>query len=255
MTETLAAQFVRADIMDQLRQLHALDEADPRRAQLRDHIVQAHLPLVRFLVQRYRNLGEPLDDLLQIGTIGLINAVDRFEPSRGTAFTSFAAPTITGEIKRYFRDRAWSVRIPRRLQELQQQLTTAHLEASQDLGRAPTVSELASRAGVSEESALEALEAQRTCVPVPIELRVHELDESMIIQDSGLEGVVDREALRPLLQKLPAREKRILVLRFFRGLTQSEIADEIGISQMHVSRLLAQTIERLRCGLTDDRMG
>ncbi|MGL5830174.1 MAG: sigma-70 family RNA polymerase sigma factor, partial [Angustibacter sp.] len=192
-----------------------------------------------------------LDDLIQIGTIGLIHAVDRFEPDRGTAFTSFAAPTITGEIKRYFRDRAWSVRIPRRLQEVQQQLSAAQLLATQELGRAPTVSELATLAGVSEESAIEALEAQRTCTPIPIELRDYDIDESMVMEDSGLEGVVDREALRPLLLQLPAREKRILVLRFFRGLTQSEIADEIGISQMHVSRLLAQTIGRLRSGLSD----
>ncbi len=231
--------------------LSLLDSDDPHRVWLRQQIVETHLPLVRFLVQRYRNLGEPIEDLLQIGTIGLIHAVDRFDPERGTTFASFATPNITGEIKRHFRDRAWAVRIPRRLQEFQHQLNTANSILSQRLGRAPTVRELAAQAGIHEEAALEALEAQRTCIPVPIDFQDHGSEGAMIFMDSGLDGVIDREALRPLLQQLSAREKRILILRFFRGLTQDEIAQELGISQMHVSRLLAQTVARLRRGLDE----
>jgi RNA polymerase sigma-B factor len=237
----------------QLDELSRMPVDGSGRSALRDEVVETHLPLVRFLALRYRNLGEPLDDLIQVGTIGLIHAVDRFDPHRGTAFATYAAPTILGEIKRHFRDRAWSVRMPRRLQELRQRLSTSSAELSQELGRAPTIGELARRAGTDEESAIEALEAQRTCTPVPIEFPVAELTDAITEVDTALEDVVDREALRPLLQQLPAREKRILVLRFFRGLSQAEIADEIGISQMHVSRLLARTVDQLRSGLTDHR--
>jgi RNA polymerase sigma-B factor len=234
-----------------LAELTRLPVGNSRRAALRDQVVEAHLPLVRFLAQRYRNLGEPLDDLVQVGTIGLIHAVDRFDPERGTSFATFATPTILGEIKRHFRDRAWSVKIPRRLQELHQRLLTANSDLSQSLGRPPTITELATQTGIDEEAAIEAMEAQRTCTPLPIEVGGDDLTDSMVVVDTALEEVVDREALRPLLQRLPAREKRILVLRFFRGLSQSEIAQEIGISQMHVSRLLARTMEVLRSGLCD----
>jgi RNA polymerase sigma-B factor len=235
----------------QLDELSRLPAGGSRRSALRDEVVRTHLPLVRFLALRYRNLGEPLDDLVQVGTIGLIHAVDRFDPGRGTAFATYAAPTILGEIKRHFRDRAWSVRMPRRLQDLRRRLNASSAELHQELGRAPTICELARRAGTDEESAIEALEAQRTCTPVPIEFPVAELTEAMTEVDTALEDVVDREALRPLLHQLPAREKRILVLRFFRGLSQAEIADEIGISQMHVSRLLSRTVDQLRSGLSD----
>jgi RNA polymerase sigma-B factor len=234
---------------DLLRQLAQLSATDPGRAPLRDRIVESQLPLVRHLVTRFRNLGEPLDDLLQIGTIGLIYAVDRFDPDRGTAFSTYATPTIVGEVKRHLRDRAWAVRPPRRLQELHHQLQAASSAASQQLGRAPTMAELAQFAGVSEESAIEALEAQRACTPVPIELRA--ADDCLTVIDTGLDGVVDREALRPLLKSLSARHKRILVLRYFRGLSQSEIAAEVGISQMHVSRLLQHIVAVLRTGLAD----
>jgi RNA polymerase sigma-B factor len=244
-----------AEHRQRLDELSRLPADRPRRSALRDEVVEAHLPLVRFLALRYRNLGEPLDDLIQVGTIGLIHAVDRFDPDRGTAFATFAAPTILGEIKRHFRDQAWSVRMPRRLQELRQRLTTSGAELSQELGRAPTIGELAGRAGTDQESAIEALEAQRTCTPIPIESPAAALFDAMTEVDTALEDVVDREALRPLLQRLPAREKRILVLRFFRGLSQADIAAEIGISQMHVSRLLARTVDRLRSGLTDEAEG
>ncbi|MGN6300879.1 MAG: SigB/SigF/SigG family RNA polymerase sigma factor [Angustibacter sp.] len=235
---------------DALEQLHRLPADHPRRAALRDAVVEAHLPLVHYLAGRYRHLGEPLDDLVQVGTIGLINAVDRFDPERGTTLATYATPTIVGEIKRYFRDRVWAVRVPRRLQELHATLGEARATLAQELGRQPTVREIAERLGVDEEDALEAFEALHTSSTVPL------IDESgdqtpVAELDLALEDVVERESLRPLLHRLPEREKRILALRFFRGLSQREIADELGISQMHVSRLLARTVEDLRRGVDD----
>ncbi|MFC6009022.1 SigB/SigF/SigG family RNA polymerase sigma factor [Angustibacter luteus] len=236
---------------DVAQELAALPAQDPRRAELRTQLVEENLPLVRYLAQRYRDLGEPLDDLIQVGTIGLINAVDRFDPDRGAALTTFATPTILGEIKRHFRDRGWALRVPRRLQELQTQLEGARAELNQALGRAPTVHELAEQVGISTEEAIEALEAQQAYSTVPLEGPIDGLDADIALVDTALEDVVDRESLRPLLHRLPAREKRILVLRFFRGLSQNEIADELGISQMHVSRLLSRTVDDLRKGLED----
>ena len=153
---------------DALEELHRLPVDDPRRALLRDAIVEAHLPLVQYLAGRYRHLGEPLDDLVQVGTIGLINAVDRFDPTRGTTLATYATPTIVGEIKRYFRDRVWSVRVPRRLQELHARLGAARATLAQELGRQPTVREIAERLGVDVEDALEALEALHTSSTVPL---------------------------------------------------------------------------------------
>ncbi len=241
----------RSPVCDALCELSSLPVGDARRAMLRDRVVEAHLPLVRSLAHRYRNLGEPLDDLVQVGTIGLIVAVDRFDPSRGTELTSYAIPTILGEIKRYFRDRAWAVRVPRRLQELQTRLEQTRGILTQELGRAPTLQELCARLGVDQESALEAFEAAQAYSTVSLDSPVDVVNPAVAFDDTALEDVVDRESLRPLLHRLPAREKRILVLRFFRGLSQSEIAEELGISQMHVSRLLARTVEDLRRGLSD----
>jgi RNA polymerase sigma-B factor len=235
----------------ELRELAALPASDPRRAALRDRVVELHLPLVRYLALRYRDLGEPLEDLVQVGTIGLINAVDRFDPSRGTELASYATPTILGEIKRHFRDRAWAVRVPRRLQELQNRLAESRRQLTQQLGRSPTVHELAAQLCIADELALDALEAQQAYSLVSLETPEHGLAGRLALVDPALEDVVDRESLRPLLHRLPEREKRILVLRFFRGLTQSEIAQELGISQMHVSRLLARTVEELRHALAE----
>lgn len=234
----------------QLAELAALAPDDPRRATLRSSIVEAHLPLVRYLAARFRHLGEPFDDLVQVGTIGLINAVDRYDPRHGASLATYATPTIVGEIKRYFRDRVWAVRVPRRLQELHARLGVARAALAQELGRQPTVHEIAERLGVDVEDALEALEALRSSATVPLQADERAAVPEVAVDDPALEDVLDRESLRPLLQRLPEREKRILVLRFFRGLSQSQIADELGISQMHVSRLLARTVEQLRRGLT-----
>ena len=223
----------------------------------RDELVRLHLPLVEHLARRFAGRGEPLDDLVQVGTIGLIKAVDRFDTERGVEFSTYATPTIIGEIKRHFRDKGWAIRVPRRLQELRLTLTGATEDLSHALGRAPTVAEIAAKIGVSEEEVLEGLESANAYSTVSLDAGADSdggtstVLDSIGVDDEALDGVVYRESLRPLLAKLPSRERRILMLRFFRGMTQSQIADEVGISQMHVSRLLAKTLAELREGLLE----
>jgi RNA polymerase sigma-B factor len=256
-SERIAADRARARAM--FVDMHALPEGDPRRASLRDQLVEIHLPLVEYLARRFRNRGEPLDDLVQVATIGLIKSVDRFDLERGVEFSTYATPTIVGEIKRHFRDKGWAIRVPRRLQELKLSLTKATSDLSQKNGRAPTVAELAAYLGLSEEEILEGLESANAYSAVSLDAPDGGDDDSPAVADSlgfiddALEGVEYRESLKPLLEKLAAREKRILMLRFFGGMTQSQIATELGISQMHVSRLLARTLAQLRVGLlTED---
>lgn len=232
-------------------ELRQLPEGSPERAELRNRLVRMHLPLVEHLARRFRNRGEPLDDLTQVATIGLIKSVDRFDPDRGVEFSTYATPTVVGEIKRHFRDKGWAVRVPRRLQELRLSLTTATAELSQQHGRSPTVHELAERLGISEEEVLEGLESANAYSTLSLDVPDTD-DESPAVadtlgsEDEALEGVEYRESLKPLLEGLPPREKRILLLRFFGNMTQSQIAQEVGISQMHVSRLLARTLAQLR---------
>ncbi|MFJ5712214.1 RNA polymerase sigma factor SigF [Streptomyces sp. NPDC093105] len=232
-------------------ELRALPEGSPEKAELRNRLVRMHLPLVEHLARRFRNRGEPLDDLTQVATIGLIKSVDRFDPERGVEFSTYATPTVVGEIKRHFRDKGWAVRVPRRLQELRLSLTTATAELSQQHGRSPTVHELAERLGISEEEVLEGLESANAYSTLSLDVPDTD-DESPAVadtlgaEDEALEGVEYRESLKPLLEDLPPREKRILLLRFFGNMTQSQIAQEVGISQMHVSRLLARTLAQLR---------
>jgi RNA polymerase sigma-B factor len=235
--------------------LSKLPEDDPRRMPLRDALVEGHLPLVEYLARRFAGRGEPLDDLVQVATIGLIKAIDRFDPERGVEFSTYATPTIAGEVKRHFRDKGWAVRVPRRLQELKLALTRASSDLTQKLGRAPTVAELAQYLELSEEDVLEGLESAHAYSTVSLDAPDSDEDDGPAVADSlgmvddALEGVEYRESLKPLLEALPPREKRILVLRFFGGMTQSQIASELGISQMHVSRLLARTLAQLREGL------
>ncbi|WP_455355998.1 RNA polymerase sigma factor SigF [Streptomyces sp. SYSU K217416] len=232
-------------------ELRKLPDGSPERADLRNQLVRMHLPLVEHLARRFRNRGEPLDDLTQVATIGLIKSVDRFDPERGVEFSTYATPTVVGEIKRHFRDKGWAVRVPRRLQELRLSLTTATAELSQQHGRSPTVHELAERLGISEEEVLEGLESANAYSTLSLDVPDTD-DESPAVadtlgaEDEALEGVEYRESLKPLLEGLPPREKRILLLRFFGNMTQSQIAQEVGISQMHVSRLLARTLAQLR---------
>ncbi|MGW4300055.1 RNA polymerase sigma factor SigF [Streptomyces sp. NPDC004646] len=232
-------------------ELRGLQDGTPEYAELRNRLVRMHLPLVEHLARRFRNRGEPLDDLTQVATIGLIKSVDRFDPERGVEFSTYATPTVVGEIKRHFRDKGWAVRVPRRLQELRLALTTATAELSQLHGRSPTVHELAEKLAISEEEVLEGLESANAYSTLSLDVPDTD-DESPAVadtlgaEDEALEGVEYRESLKPLLEDLPPREKRILLLRFFGNMTQSQIAQEVGISQMHVSRLLARTLAQLR---------
>ena len=218
---------------------------------LRNELVEEHMRLAEFLARRFVHRGEPLDDLRQVALVGLLKAVERFEPDRGLQFSSFAMPTIVGELKRHFRDRGWAVRVPRRVQELHLELDRTIAALSQELGRPPTPSEIAARAGVQEEDVLESMEASSLyrlpsidairsgddAAGAPAE-RIGDLDPEM--------GAVDnRLAVGELLSLLPEREQTIVYLRFFEGLTQSEIAEHVGISQMHVSRLLVRSLETL----------
>jgi len=245
----------RAHARELFAVLAGMPPEDRRRGRLRDELVEQHLPLVEYLARRFRNRGEPLDDLVQVATIGLIKSVDRFDLERGVEFSTYATPTIVGEIKRHFRDKGWAIRVPRRLQELKLSLTKATSELSQKNGRSPTVAELAGFLGLTDEEILEGLESANAYSAVSLDAPDGGDDDSPSVSDSlgitddALEGVEYRESLKPLLERLPAREKKILMLRFFGGMTQSQIAAELGISQMHVSRLLARTLAQLREGL------
>jgi len=240
-------------------ELQAAEEGDPKRQRARDALVEAHLPLVEHLARRFRNRGEPYDDLVQVATIGLIKSVDRFDLGRGVEFSTYATPTIVGEIKRHFRDKGWAVRVPRRLQELRLSLASATSELSQKQGRAPTVNELALFLKISDEEVLEGLESANAYSTLSLDAGDSGSDdepmpvsETLGVEDEALVGVEYRESLKPMLEQLPPREKTILLLRFFKNMTQSEIAEEVGISQMHVSRLLARTLAQLREGLFVD---
>ena len=228
------------------------------RVAIRDQLVETHLPLVEYLARRFRNRGELHDDLVQVATIGLIKAVDRFDLERGVEFSTYATPTIVGEIKRHFRDKGWAIRVPRRLQELKLSLAKATGELSQRNGRSPTVAELAVFLEMTEEDILEGLESANAYSTVSLDTPESGDSDSLSVSDTlgvideSLEGVEYRESLKPLLDQLSPREKRILLLRFFGNLTQSQIATDLGISQMHVSRLLARTLAQLREGLLVD---
>ena len=247
----------RAQSHDLFVQLRSDEESSQDRQDARDALVRLHLPLVEHLARRFAGRGEPLDDLVQVGTIGLIKSVDRFDLERGVEFSTYATPTIVGEIKRHFRDKGWAVRVPRRLQELRLTLINATEELSHSLGRAPTVAELAAKIGASEEDVLEGLESANAYSTLSLDAGADSTDgpgavlDTLGVDDEALEGVVYRESLRPLLARLAPRERQILMLRFFRNMTQSQIAEEIGISQMHVSRLLAKTLTDLRADLVD----
>jgi RNA polymerase sigma-B factor len=229
---------------------------DPARADLRNTLVTGYLPVVQHIARRFAGRGEPIDDLEQAGTVGLLNAVDRFEPDRGVDFLSYAVPTVTGEIRRHFRDRTWAMRVPRRLKDLQSAINGAVGPLSQELGRAPRPSEIAHRLGLSTDEVVEGLDAQQAYRSTSLDELVAGADTSLTDTlgeaDAELEKVEYRQTLAPLLDELPERERKILVLRFFGNMTQTQIADRIGISQMHVSRLLAQTVATLRRRMTED---
>jgi RNA polymerase sigma-B factor len=224
------------------------------RERRRDRAIEAWLPLARHLAHRYSGRGEPTDDLVQTATVGLIKAVDKFDPDRGVDFAGYAIPTIIGEIKRHFRDRTWSVRVPRRLQELRLAITEANSTLTHTLGRSPTVADIATHLGVTEEDVLEGLEGARaynaTSLSTPISADGStELGDTLGGEDQEFELAETRVALGPALSTLDEREQKILTLRFYGNLTQSQIAETIGISQMHVSRLLTKALTKLRTEL------
>jgi RNA polymerase sigma-B factor len=229
----------------------------PSRAGLRDRAIEAWLPLARHLAHRYSGRGEPTDDLVQTATVGLIKAVDKFDPDRGVDFAGYAIPTIIGEIKRHFRDRTWSVRVPRRLQELRLAITEANSTLTHRLGRSPTVADIAAHLQVTEEDVLEGLEGARaynaTSLSTPISADGStELGDTLGGEDYEYELAETRVALGPALATLDEREQRILTLRFYGNLTQSQIAEQVGISQMHVSRLLTKALTKMRSQLDAD---
>ncbi|TMK74792.1 MAG: SigB/SigF/SigG family RNA polymerase sigma factor [Actinobacteria bacterium] len=220
----------------------------------REQLIEQYMSLVRSLARRYSYRGEQLDDLVQIGAIGLIKAIDRFDLDRGVELTTYATPNIIGEIKRHFRDKGWSVRVPRGLQELNVQLSKLIEELTVELGRSPTIPELAKAANADEEDVLEALESGRAYTSVSLSTSgggqddEGELDplESLGAEEPQYEVSEDRAVLAPGFRVLDERERMILHLRLFKGLTQSQIAQQIGISQMHVSLLIRRALEKIR---------
>jgi RNA polymerase sigma-B factor len=228
----------------------------PERADLRRQAIEDHIPFAQRLARRFRDRGEPVDDLCQVAMVGLVNAVDGYDPMRGCEFAGYATPTIVGEIRRYFRDKGWRIKVPRRLQELRLQVNRARTELSQTMSASPTITDIARHLGVTEEEVGEAIEVARLYNPVSLSAPAGPDSDLGIADpigdvDPGMLAVENRESVKPLLAALPERERRILTMRFFRDMTQSQIAAEVGISQMHVSRLLTQTLDKLRAAMVD----
>lgn len=220
-------------------------------------LIESYLPLAQRIAQRYAGRGEPVEDLVQVATVGLIKAARRYDPERGTPFPSYAIPTMVGELRRHFRDMCWAVRVPRGLQELSLRVQGALDRLTRELGRSPTTEEVAQEIGVSADEVLEALETSSAYSAVSLDAPVYDEDMPSLGDQLGepeglLEQIEARESVKRVLASLPARERRILTLRFFGGRTQAEIAREMGISQMHVSRLIARTLARLRDHLVDE---
>lgn len=236
-----------------------LDEGTAEYAYARNTLVELNLSLVKFAATRFRNRAEPMEDIIQVGTIGLIKAINRFDTGRGVEFACFALPTIVGEMKRFFRDTSWAVRVPRRLQELRIDLAKAVDVMEQDLGRRPTTAELAERLDVTEEEIVEGERASNGYVARSLDVPANEddgtvgtLTRSLGCEDRSYDIVDSLESLKPLIAALDERDRLVLSLRFGDELTQSEIGDRLGLSQMHVSRLLARILAALRAGLLSD---
>ncbi|MGW7467644.1 SigB/SigF/SigG family RNA polymerase sigma factor [Streptomyces xantholiticus] len=238
-----------------------LEEGTPEHSYVRNTLVELNLSLVKFAALRFTGRSEPMEDIIQVGTIGLIKAINRFEIEREVEFASFALPTVVGEIKRFFRDSSWSVRVPRRLQELRIDLAKALDVLEQGLGRRPTTAELSEYLHVSEEEVLEGERASNGYTAQSLDATVNDDEASNTVtrrlgrEDPAFDIVDSLEALKPLIAALDERDRLILSLRFREELTQSEIGERLGISQMHVSRLLARILQTLRTGIMDDAPG
>lgn len=240
-----------------LAELASLPEGDARRPRLRHALVAGYWPLASNLARRYANRGEPIDDLRQVALLGLVHAIDNYEPDRGPGFLAYAIPTIRGELRRHFRDRCWTMRVPRRVKDLHVTIHSALGELAQQLGRALRPSEIADRLDVPLDEVLECLDAAQAYRCDSLDRAMSEdadekaMGEMIGTEDPHLGLVEDTHALRPLISRLPTRERTILMLRFYGNLTQTQIGERMGISQMHVSRLLAQTLDELRRRLRD----
>lgn len=254
-TRELFALFIKAR---ERRQHNAL-EYDAEYERLRDELAVAHLNLARFLAAKFANRGEPLDDLVQVGTVGLLKAIDRFDLERGVEFTTYATPTIVGEIKRYFRDKGWAVKVPRRLQELNLAVNRAGDKLAIELGRSPTVAELAAHLSASEEEILEAQELGQAYNLLSLDSEVsgegdrktQTLSDTVGVSDAGLDLLEDRANLEAAFTVLNGRERVIIYLRFYESISQTEIARRLNVSQMHVSRLQAKALDKLRSVLAE----
>jgi RNA polymerase sigma-B factor len=240
------------DTAESFRKLAMLPPGQQRDA-LREEIVEAWLPMAERLAGRFRSRGESFEDLRQVAALGLVKAVDRYDPELGNAFESYAVPTITGEIKRHFRDHMWTLHVPRRVQDLRNRVRFASQDLAQTIpGRRPTVAEIAEHARMSEDDVRTGLEALESFTALSLDAELpgsedgYSLSDALGSADPALDTVIDREAVKPRLQALPERERAILYMRFFGDMTQSSIADELGISQMHVSRLISRCCDRLR---------
>lgn len=231
----------------------------PERDALRQELVKAWLPMAERLAGRFRNRGEALDDLRQVAALGLVKAVDRYDPERGSAFESYAVPTVTGEIKRHFRDHMWTLHVPRRVQDLRNRVRFARQDLVQTVpGRAPTLAEIAEKAQLSEEDTAAGLEALDSFTALSLDAELPGSEDGYALRDAlgaldpALDVVIDREAVKPRIAALPERERDILYMRFFGDMTQSRIAEQLGISQMHVSRLISRCCDRLRDQVMQD---
>jgi RNA polymerase sigma-B factor len=241
-----------------LDELGTLAPEDPRREEIRSELVRMHLPIARGIARRYAQYGEPLEDVQQAAMLGLVKAINRYDAARGERFLAYAAPTMTGEVKRHFRDRTWLLRMPRRLQELRLAMRDARRDFLREHNRPPTVPEIAKLLDISEEEAIEVIGAFDAYRPMSLDTPVGEEEDAETFgaligqHDSAIEDAVDHIAVRPLLDKLPERERMILLYRFYGNKTQTEIAELMNLSQMHVSRLITRTLAALQAELLKD---
>jgi RNA polymerase sigma-B factor len=249
----------RAQVVRLFRQLKDLEPGSPGHTALREQLVAEHMNYAYYVASRFNAPVGSEEDLQQVACLALVKAVDGFDPDYGTPFIGYLTPMITGEIKRHFRDTTWDVHVTRPIQELSLKLRDAAEQLTHDLGRAPTVPDLAGHLGVSEEEVVDALDAANAYSAASLDQPAGPDDEGgarvgdfLGEADPGFEAVVNRESLKPLLARLPERDKRILLMRFFRGMTQTQIAEEIGVSQMQVSRLLTRVLNELRQGFGAD---
>jgi RNA polymerase sigma-B factor len=249
-----------ADVAEMIRHLRSLDDQSDEYRRQRDAIVERCLPLAEHIARRYRNRGEPLDDLIQTARMGLVHAVNRFNVDNGADFLAFAVPTVAGEVRRHFRDRGWAVKVPRRIKDLQAQLNTARSELSQSLGRAPNATEIAEHLGIGRDLVVDATLAGNNYSVLSTDSASGSDDTYPSVADrlgevdAGIDKVLQVETVRPLIAALPERQRTVLTLRFFEDMTQTEIAQHIGCSQMHVSRLLARALDTVRSQVRESEL-